>query len=218
MSKKPLTVLLTIISILPCLAADAQPTGAHDDLRSQEEWLRYSNWERRQSRPQGAKKGEPKHENNDSSSSPPARVTTLPERPGSQTVEGGQFTVPNWAYQAPQPPQRPPEIIVGSPSFSFQSRIGTPWAFGLPGIPGWSSWHGYGMGSGGLYSGFARSRLGPSVIQTGPSPSSGNYYQPSTPNSASGNYYASGAPWQVPVVSPKIPRDYWGPQGSPFKQ
>ncbi|MBX9688948.1 MAG: hypothetical protein K2X27_19730 [Candidatus Obscuribacterales bacterium] len=63
----------------------------------------------------------------------------------------------------------------------------------------------------------AQSRLGPPVIQTGPSPSSGNYYQPATAISPSSNFYASSAPWQVPVQEKSEPKDYWGPSGNPFK-
>ena len=60
--------------------------------------------------------------------------------------------------------------------------------------------------------------LGPSVIQTRPSPSSGNYYQPATSEpGSSGSYYSSGSPWQVPVAVPNNnPQDYWGPDGNPF--
>lgn len=58
------------------------------------------------------------------------------------------------------------------------------------------------------------------VIQTGPSKSAGNYYQPSTPDpTASGNFYADSgnAPKVTPVYQPEAqPKDYWGKQGSPL--
>ena len=57
------------------------------------------------------------------------------------------------------------------------------------------------------------------VIETGPSPASGNYFQPAASDpSASGNYYAGGAPWQVPISTPSTTKDYWGPTGSPFNK
>jgi hypothetical protein len=57
------------------------------------------------------------------------------------------------------------------------------------------------------------------VVQTGPSPSSGNYYQPASVNpSASGSYYAQSGSAAFPVSSPSSsqPKDYWGSMGSPF--
>lgn len=82
----------------------------------------------------------------------------------------------------------------------------------------------------GFRGGAHQGRVGNRVIQTGPSPSSGNYYQPATadPGGASGGYYASG---QTPVVSPAAPptknqpKNYydsygsdsnWGGGGSPL--
>jgi hypothetical protein len=69
--------------------------------------------------------------------------------------------------------------------------------------------------------GMNRSRLGGAaeVIETGPSPASGNYFQPAASDpSASGNYYAGGTPWQVPINIPSTTKDYWGPSGTPFNK
>lgn len=248
------------ISLPPVLAQDSE-------TKSQEQWLRYSNWEHRSQRPLRTEAGKPQtsektEPSSDKNSAP--HLLPLPEHPGSQTVDGVQATIPGWAFQQPQQAQRPAEIIINGNSFgstpSYQSRVGlSPYVYG-PGLGsltgafgayprGWSSglfggsyrhgWGGFGSGWGGLnsswgglnyglgglspygigaYSAYGRSRLGPQVIQTGQSPASGNYYQPSTgDSSASGNYYASGAPWQVPINAPNNPKDYWGPSGSPFK-
>lgn len=58
------------------------------------------------------------------------------------------------------------------------------------------------------------------VIQTGPSKSSGNYFNPSTPDpTASGNYFAGSgnAPRAVPVYRPEqSPKDYWGKHANPL--
>jgi len=65
------------------------------------------------------------------------------------------------------------------------------------------------------------------VIQTGPSPASGNYYQPATADpTASGGYYASGSTASAPVAhktktQPKsyygsTDSDNWGGGGNPF--
>lgn len=98
---------------------------------------------------------------------------------------------------------------------------------------GLASYGGYGLGS---YGGYGLGRIGGAhhgttpnrVIQTGPSPSSGNFYQPATADpSASGGYYASGgqpAPQApAPVKTKTQPTNYWkdaddnwGAGGSPL--
>ncbi len=99
-----------------------------------------------------------------------------------------------------------------------------------PGI-GYGGWGGYGGYGGGGYGfsptlaglGFRRGPIcdpgGGKVFQSGPSKASGNYYQPSTVDpSASGSYYASTGPSQVLIgPSEPPPKDYWGPDGNPFK-
>jgi hypothetical protein len=56
------------------------------------------------------------------------------------------------------------------------------------------------------------------VTQTGPSPSSGNYYAPASIDpSASGSYYAQTGTSVVPMQNPySQPKDYWGSMGNPF--
>ena len=203
----PTVAAVLLLAGLPALAQDSPET-----LKSQEQWLRYSNWEQRSTRPGGWKgtsskpvtppKDEQTKEEN-------ASKLPLPDRPGSQTVEGGQFSIPGWAFQQPQQAQRPPEFFMGQP-------------LGMPGYqsrPGFFAATGYLGGGflGGRGPCFRQSRLGPQVIQTGPSHPSGNYYQPSTADpGSSGGYYASGTPWQVPLNGANNPSDYWGPQGNPF--
>jgi len=70
------------------------------------------------------------------------------------------------------------------------------------------------MMSKGEDSGFAHQR----VVQTGPSPSSGNYYQPASVNpTASGSYYASTGSAMYPAApASSQPKDYWGTMGNPF--
>lgn len=82
-----------------------------------------------------------------------------------------------------------------------------------------------GTGFGGSFHGTVPNR----VIQTGPSPSSGNYYQPATADpTASGGYYASGSTAVTAPAAPPTknqPRNYydsygsdnnWGASGSPL--
>ncbi|HEY9677126.1 MAG TPA: hypothetical protein V6C76_03920 [Drouetiella sp.] len=56
------------------------------------------------------------------------------------------------------------------------------------------------------------------IIQTGPSPASGNYYQPATADpSASGGYYASSSPastYSAPVKTKNQPTSYYGKSGT----
>lgn len=274
---------LAALGICVLTAAAVHSQEDTEQLKSQENWLRYSNWEHRAT----IKVKPPSSKSDSVGAAADEKKLPLPDHPGSKTVEGGQFTVPGWAFQSTQATQRPAEIILGAESFgSSSNRLGLAafggytyppffggsswryngaagwgrswgpgfgcWGSGYgaigPGFGAWgpgfgsmgsgfgswgSSWshgHGFGLGWGGLAgpafgvpfagmgSGFRQSRLGPTVIQTGPSPASGNYYQPSTgDSSASGNYYASGTPWQVPVNGPSNPKDYWGPEGNPFK-
>lgn len=249
--RQTLTLLLGLF-LFSGLAANAQ---SDQDVKSQEDWLRYSNWEHRANaaRQQTSAKT---HSDEIKPDDTADRKVKLPDHPGSQTVEGGQFTIPGYAFQQPQSAQRPQAIIVGggssfgsTPAYDFHRLL--PYSFGYtfgapswsyPGIgwgsgarhgwssgwgSGWGRWGGlsYGLPGAGLYNaGFfnglhRKSGLGGSqVIQTGPSPASGNYYQPGTGDpSASGNYYASGTPWQVPINGPNNPKDYWGPSGNPFK-
>lgn len=251
-------IQIALLALLGCSALfiPARADESPEQLKSQEDWLRYSNWEHRAK----FKRPVAKSESSDSDD----KKLPLPEHPGSQTVEGGQSTVPGWAFQQPQQSQRPAEIIIGAESFgstrnavpyfggysyppffagsSWRYGAGawgrglTPaWGSGWGGLGGWGSGWSRGRGFGpvwggafgmpfagfgaGYGSGFQQSRLGPTVIQTGPSPASGNYYQPSTgDSSASGNYYASGTPWQVPLNGPNNPKDYWGPAGNPFQK
>lgn len=103
---------------------------------------------------------------------------------------------------------------------------------GLPGL-GWGGygWGGYGWGGYGWGGwspaaaalGFRRGAIcdpgGGRVFQSAPSKASGNYYQPSTVDeSASGSYYASGSSQAILPPSEPPPKDYWGPEGNPFKQ
>ncbi len=292
---------LVLIALQLLVMAPIVVLAQSTDQNSQEKWLRYSNWEHRSSMPKSLNNAKEAKVEPEKNTSPLASPLTLPDRPGSQTVEGTQATIPGWAFQQPQQAQRPPEYIVGASSFgstpSFQANLAQRyWApgfggfplygsaalpsfgygipgqgFGIPGLgyaalgipgigipglgygnygrgshwgaPAWGnyggripkySWGGFSGGAYGRYGGYGGlgafpygagfggglqpTRLGPQVLQTGPSPASGNYYQPSTGDpSASGNYYAGGAPWQVPVNAPDTPKDYWGPGGSPFK-
>lgn len=132
-------------------------------------------------------------------SAAPSVLTDPSNRPGAQTVEpSSSMTVPNWNPPAAAAPRN--EIFIAPGAVD---RLGGG-AFGLRAVPG---------------RGFAPGFAGPTVIQTGPSPSSGNYYQPSTPSSSgSGSYYSSGAPWQTPVINNSAPKDYWGPDGNPFQK
>lgn len=134
-------------------------------------------------------------------SAAPAVMTDPSMRPGAQTVEPtSAMTVPNW--NPPAVPQRN-EIFIAP---GAADRLGGFYG-GMRGGPAGS----FGPGR----QGFAA----PMLIQTGPSPSSGNYYQPSTPSSSgSGSYYSSGAPWQTPVISNPTTKDYWGPDGNPFQK
>lgn len=242
-------ILSSLLASMPTIAM----AQSSDELKAQEQWLRYSNWEHRSSRPRPFKPSSTPPASSQaqdlsnsqkpaSTSSEPAMQTPffpskfspkwaqaqdavipLPDRPGSQTVDSPQqFAVPGWAFQQPQQPQRPIEIMMGPSAFagpSFRSQLGYG-GYGGGFMGGLAPFGGAFMGSG-CGRGFRQSPLGPGVmqIQTGPSPASGNYYQPSTADpSASGGYYASGAPWQVPLNSTgNDPKDYWGPMGNPFK-
>ncbi len=220
---------------------------AQADVNSQEQWLRYSNWEHRSSRPRpsqdkaksGAASAAVKAETGKSKDV----LTPLPENPGFETVQGGQFTIPGWALNSSAEPADAGHIDVYPGQAVFPGSFGT---LGYGGVSaggsafaGSSSPFAYGMsssripfvggllggmlaGSSGTYRPWSRqSPLGAGImqIQTRPSPASGNYYQPSSADSsASGNYYSSGTPWQIPISGPvSSPKDYWGPMGSPFK-
>jgi hypothetical protein len=231
-------ILCLALASLP-LAALAQDESTQT-IRNREDWLRYANWERRRA---PRLTGEDKSKSNSTLAAPagssgkqePARVI-LPERPGSQTVEGVQPTIPGWAFQQPIEPARPPEIFLGSycprtpiifgqgGNFNYSWQGGYRPA-GLPaywgGRPGVLTPGQYLPGrflSGPFLQAYPQSRLGPEVIETGPSPASGNYYQPIFSDRGVGHYYESGSPWQIPLSAPVNPKDYWGPQGSPFKQ
>lgn len=136
--------------------------------------------------------------------------------PGQKTVEGGNSAVvPNWNPPAPQ--QRNEVFIPASPA-----PMGG--LYGLRSTPMPAMMGGRYVGPNGIGAFNSHSRLPswgrPMTIQTGPSPSSGNYYQPSSADpSASGSYYASGNPWQTPVINNGgASKDYWGPDGNPFQQ
>lgn len=200
--------------------------GAQSTTKSQEDWLRYSNWEHRSQSPHQAL---PKKEESSASSGGSEQGSTseqaklpVPDNPGNQTVDGVQPSVPGWAFQQPQQAQRSPQIILGGdtlgrrPGFANQGGF-----FGGYGASTFGNrWPAYGSSNGWLGGGggwFPQSRLGPEVIETGPSPASGNYFSPSTGDpSASGNYYAGSAPWQVPLTVPNQQKSYWGPDGNPF--
>jgi len=81
----------------------------------------------------------------------------------------------------------------------------------------------------GGFGGAHQGPVGNRVFQTGPSPTSGNYYQPATADSgASGGYYASGSTASAPPAAPPTknqPKSYydsygsdnnWGGGGSPL--
>lgn len=109
----------------------------------------------------------------------------------------------------------------------------SPFASVLPGFGGYGGmgyspfWGGFSPAAGalsaGISGGSARSEIGRlstyRFVQTAPSKSSGNYYQPSTVDpTASGSYYASQGPSLQPIIeSSPQPTDYWGPAGNPFK-
>ncbi len=123
-------------------------------------------------------------------------------------------------------------FLGGSP-FS-RGWSGGGWGGGIPLMGGWSPnysnmYGGYGSGFGfggignpasfmggygnwGAHQGTVPNR----IIQTGPSPASGNYYQPATADpTASGGYYASGTPTVAPAAQPKSqPKSYWGSSDS----
>jgi hypothetical protein len=126
-------------------------------------------------------------------------------------------------------------FLGGSP-FS-RGWSGGGWGGGIPSIGGWSpnyssiyggyGAYGSGFGFGGIgnpasymagygNSGAHQGTVPNRIIQTGPSPASGNYYQPSTANpTASGGYYASDTPVVTPVAQPKSqPKSYWGSSSS----
>lgn len=165
-----------------------------EEEKAREDWLRYSRWENRhktQSRHSETKL--PDKEARETGKS------VLPEHPGLQAVEPStQFTVPAWGLRNREAEcPRPQEywLDTGPCLSSFRSRLGCGRAWGSRG-------------------------LGPMVWQTGPSPSSGNYFQPATRfPGASGDYYAGDSPWQIPVIIRQGGfQDYWGPQGNPFKK
>lgn len=176
----------------PQVPASRSPEAERKAIKEREEWLRYSNWEFRH------KSGkEPK-------SLPEHTQLPLSSDPGKLSVgNADQLLVPNWQYRPAQPESRPDMV--------FNANL--PY---------------YGGGAFNSYFGFRRGflggarpagRLGPSLIQLGPSPASGNYYQPSSrqPGSA-GGYYAGGDPWVTPVINTGTKLDYWGGSGNPFKK
>lgn len=161
---------------------------------AQDDWLRLDEGAQTKS----TKTSKPKTSKIDYPSGAPSVLTDPSSRPGAQTVEpSSTMTIPNWNPPAATPQRNEVFIAPGA-----VDRLGG--LYGLRGGP-----------ARGLAPGFA----GPTVIQTGPSPSSGNYYQPSTPGSSgSGSYYSSGAPWQTPVINNSTSKDYWGPDGNPFQK
>jgi hypothetical protein len=216
-----LAPLLLILSSL-ALAATAQETSAPQD-KSREDWLRYSNWEHRATKTRAPGTTLPGTAGGLAGGSSPGQTqagkTPLPEYPGSQTVEGVQPTVPGWALQPGKEVPRYPQIIVGDTSGYTSNFLlncqqpGSLFAGSRLLVPGGSR--------GGLSYGGAsgiRSFLGQEVIETGPSPASGNYYaQVFSDRGAYLRNYESASPWLAPVIVPVTPRDYWGPQGNPFK-
>lgn len=173
-----LFLLMLCATAPPCLAQDST-----EDMQAREQWLRYSNWEGHQShrlrQHDSAKEPAPQAETK------PVQAPPLPANPGAQSVEPNPFSITPWYLQSSREYQRNPDIPVWQPGMgsSFRSRLG----------PGYASYF-YGFSNrvppGAYPYGGRGSRLGPQIIQTGPSPSSGNYYQPPIKDpSASGNYY-----------------------------
>lgn len=101
-------------------------------------------------------------------------------------------------------------------------------AFFMPGAGGFLPAGFYGAANAGAFPGYpfqqSLSQWGwnsnTRVMQTGPSPSSGNYYSPASSNSSSsGSYYSAPAATQLMIPSSSDnPPDYWGPQGNPFAE
>ena len=181
--------LKTIFSFSMSLALLVGSTNLSLAQSAQDEWLRVDE--------STAPKAEtPKKSNKPVySSSAPSVLTDPASRPGAQTVEpSSTMTVPNWNPPAAQ--QQRNEIFIAPGAVD---RLGGPFGMRVPG--------------GAFGPGFRPGYSAPMVIQTGPSPSAGNYYQPST----SGGY-ASGAPWQTPVINNSTPKDYWGADGNPFQK
>lgn len=195
-------------TIRPVSSAFAQ-NGETPDIEAQEQWLRYSNRQLHPQRrsPARAKIGE----------GSPAVLHDSSVRPGAQSVESTVIAVPGWST-GPEPSQNRPvpgQIFIGGGEPSIDGTyFGSPFAY--PGILPNQSPFGYFPGN---RNGWLRARVGTQVIQTGPSPSSGNYYQPSTATpGSSGSYYSSGKPWQLPAQIQNSPKDYWGPDGDPFQK
>lgn len=190
--------LKTILSFSTLLALS---NGAALAQPEQLEWLRLD--ESTAPNSTTKKKSGAKSDKVDYPSSAPSVLTDPAARPGAQTVEpSSTMTVPNWNPPAPQ--QQRNEIFIAP---GTADRLGGLYG-GLRAVPGGTFGPAYRQGMG-----------GPMIIQTGPSPSSGNYYQPSTPSgSGSGSYYSSGTPWQTPVISNPGQKDYWGPDGNPFQK
>lgn len=194
-------------TIKPVGTAFAQ-SAETPDIEAQEQWLRYSN---RQLHSQ--KHSSPRAKVDAGS---PAVLHDPNVRPGAQSVESSVIAVPAWSTgtDSSQSRQIPGQIFVGGGEPSIDGTFfGSPFVY--PGILPNQAPFGYFPGN---RNGWLRGRVGTQVIQTGPSPSSGNYYQPSTaaPGS-SGSYYASGKPWQLPAQIQNTPKDYWGPDGDPFQ-
>lgn len=113
---------------------------------------------------------------------------------------------------------------------SVISRIGGlgygGYGYGSYGYGRYGGWGGYNRYQGGIPSSGKLSNT--TVIQTGPSPSSGSYYTPSAPDpSASGGYYKSNSPSQddnafyrsryyKPASINNDNKNYWGGSGTPF--
>lgn len=174
-----------------------------EELKKREEWLRYSNWEFKHRSPK-----EPK-------SLPGQTQIPFPEHPGAQSVSGisgqNQFLVPNWSQKKTQVPPRPDLVFNASvPCWRLYGSTFNSYYYGFGGA----------CSSGSRIFSSRRSRLGPMVTQMGPSPSSGNYYQPSSADpSSSGGYYAGSDPWVTPVIGPQPGQSsYWGMDGSPFSK
>lgn len=124
-----------------------------------------------------------------------------------------------------------PEPVLGQNSWETtllpvrRNTVGMPFYSGdwWGGRPYWGS-HGYGgnsyLGNRMFNPGGYAWRPITRSVQTGPSKSSGNYFNPSTPDpSASGNYFApsGNAPKAMPVYQPEPqPTNFWGKQGNPL--
>ncbi len=187
-------------SYMQAMPAIAQESAA--ELKAREDWLRYSSLERRLTRKSVLKR-------NAESPTPKDQVqgSVYPQNPGAASVESSQFVLPNWNYSNNTSQRNEVYLGAGYPGafYSTQPRPYFGRHFYPGGVPGRTVF---------------QAQFPQGSFQTGPSPSSGNYYQPaSREQGASGSYFASPSPWVLPLIAPNNnSQTFWGPEGNPLSK